>query len=759
MANKKSKMMREIVLVLVFLISCLNLALGQIATNSTLKKMPPLSVETNKSSLFNLVVSEKNKNSKHSFTKSYYGLDDVHPESSFSGILRLSEGASPSAIDFLCTRISLISGNIYTFEAQLKNLEALGNRKEVDYITLDRKAEYQMQKSRKDASIDKVHTGFLLKSPFTGKGIITGLIDVGIEYTNPCFRTENGDSLRITKAWAQSRTLGTKPTDFPYGVEFSGVEEIEAAGHDSIFGTHGTAVMGVMAASGYGSSGKYRGAAPGAQIIAVSADRNQEGVLLDGIRYVSQEAKSQKRRAVFNLSWGSHLGPHDGTSLFDKAIDSLVGEGLIIVGAAGNWGDDSIHISQTSDANPMITSSIIKNFSTEDFSLVDVWADVNTSFSVQINAIDKATGAVTKSTNFYSTRTQGEFDLSFVFGLDTTNIYIFNTDKERLNGRPHSFIAFFHDHQKSGHYLSLSIRSTHNHVHGWAASNSWFSNRINGILPGYSAGNFQYSVAELGGTAKKILTSGSHMAQSSFRNILGNERRFSADSGQIGPYSGYGPTLDGRTRPDITSPGSNISPANGFEDNFTPNGEENYLVEEGSAFTQGPRTWYWIQEDATSFAAPMLTGAVALMLEANPALTFNQIRDILRTSATVDTFTGPIPVNGSNHWGWGKLNAYKAVSSAIGMVVTSNEETSMTKFWYNNPVQSELTVFFPDIVLDQETELSVSDLLGREVAKISPIARQDYFLGYDLSRLARGQYIASMQAAGKRKILKITKVD
>ncbi|MGH9838942.1 MAG: S-layer homology domain-containing protein, partial [Blastocatellia bacterium] len=60
----------------------------------------------------------------------------------------------------------------------------------------------------------------------------------------------------------------------------------------------------------------------------------------------------------------------------------------------------------------------------------------------------------------------------------------------------------------------------------------------------------------------------------------------------------------------------------------------------------------------TSFSTPQVAGAIALMLEANPALTAAQIRDILQRSAT------PLPPYYQHEAGAGMLNAHAAVLEA-----------------------------------------------------------------------------------------------
>ena len=54
-------------------------------------------------------------------------------------------------------------------------------------------------------------------------------------------------------------------------------------------------------------------------------------------------------------------------------------------------------------------------------------------------------------------------------------------------------------------------------------------------------------------------------------------------------------------------------------------------------------------------------GTIALMLEANPALTTDEVREILHATATADSFTGAVP---NPDWGYGKLDIAAAVAAA-----------------------------------------------------------------------------------------------
>lgn len=76
-----------------------------------------------------------------------------------------------------------------------------------------------------------------------------------------------------------------------------------------------------------------------------------------------------------------------------------------------------------------------------------------------------------------------------------------------------------------------------------------------------------------------------------------------------------------------------------------------------STFTTSPNNSYTLFS-GTSSAAPHVVGTVALMLQYDPTLTHAQVRNILKATATKDEFTGNLP---NTNWGFGKLNPEAAI--------------------------------------------------------------------------------------------------
>jgi subtilisin family serine protease len=70
----------------------------------------------------------------------------------------------------------------------------------------------------------------------------------------------------------------------------------------------------------------------------------------------------------------------------------------------------------------------------------------------------------------------------------------------------------------------------------------------------------------------------------------------------------------------------------------------------------------WMTFSGTSSAAPHVVGAAALILSINPKLTHEIVRQIILNSASTDKFTGSVP---NTNWGYGKLNIEKALENTL----------------------------------------------------------------------------------------------
>ncbi|WP_052947512.1 S8 family serine peptidase [Aneurinibacillus tyrosinisolvens] len=100
-----------------------------------------------------------------------------------------------------------------------------------------------------------------------------------------------------------------------------------------------------------------------------------------------------------------------------------------------------------------------------------------------------------------------------------------------------------------------------------------------------------------------------------------------AKEATLASWSKRGSTAEGVAKPEVTAPGTDIV-------SLLPSSDAILAVEHPEAVLAG----HFLQMSGTSMAAPVVTGTVALMLEANPSLTPNQIKAVLAN--TTQTYSG-----------------------------------------------------------------------------------------------------------------------
>ena len=226
-------------------------------------------------------------------------------------------------------------------------------------------------------------TGTITSVPsgFSGRGVIVGIIDTGLDVTHPVFTTGTfpAYSSRIIRYWDQGLTPVSGEAGPPaslltvshtYGVQYDKTQiESFLNGPSSCRSKdcvgHGTHVAATAAGNGNPGEGlpphiprsdfNFVGVAPEADIIGIklidtpnsikdTANNNVSGStrFRDAVMYILNVAKSEVKPAVINCSFGSSLGPHDGLTENEQFLDALFSSGStyyngnIIVFAAGN---------------------------------------------------------------------------------------------------------------------------------------------------------------------------------------------------------------------------------------------------------------------------------------------------------------------------------------------------------------------------------------------------------------------------------------
>jgi subtilisin family serine protease len=124
----------------------------------------------------------------------------------------------------------------------------------------------------------------------------------------------------------------------------------------------------------------------------------------------------------------------------------------------------------------------------------------------------------------------------------------------------------------------------------------------------------------------------------------------------IASFSSYGPDENGVQRPDVCAPGAVVlSSANRYDMSSDRSSWPAPVVVDGTEYPYYPNK-------GTSMSAPAVTGAIALMLQANSGLTAADVREVLKRTSVKDEF---VMQGNAAQWGAGKLDVWAAVNDVI----------------------------------------------------------------------------------------------
>jgi subtilisin family serine protease len=590
-----------------------------------------------------------------------YGLIKKDNKLYANAFLWLVEGHDPTELTQFGFLQGRRAGQMITGLIPVENMEYISGSEVVRYVQIGEPATITMDSAKISTWVNEVHKGDSQPQAYLGKDVIVGIIDGGFDYAHPNFYDTSGSVYRVKRVWDQNATSGTPPSGFSYGKELSTQTDILNAQYSDKTGSHGTHVAGIAGGSGSFESAiqPFGGVAPMCDLVFVATKKTTTSVA-DGIAYIMEYAESVNKPCVIKMSLGTQEGPHDGTSFFDQYCDSMVGPGKLLVGSAGNTGNDNIYIGKSyASSDSIYTLLRFPRASpvTKGKTIVDIWGTQGNDFQVVVaiynantDSFEDATPDMPANSNNYQSYTLHDMDAS---SPDICYVEI-STEINPLNNKPHVRIDIDNRSQDDSYrWILLKVKAISGQTNMWAVSeNVEFTSNGKSILP-WVSGTTTSTVGEIGGTGNSVISVGAYTSKNSWTALNGNNKTSNAILGDIAPFSANGPVMDGRTKPDITAPGNVIvSSLNHYDTDYSQFADE--VV--GSVYKSGT-LWYYGTMQGTSMSAPVVAGILALWLEARPDLTPSRVKEVLKATSTTDSYTGTIPANGSNVWGWGKINA------------------------------------------------------------------------------------------------------
>lgn len=496
--------------------------------------------------------------------------------------------------------------------------------------------------------VGEAHAGTGFTSPFKGKGVIVGVIDVGFDFNHISFRDAQGNT-RIKRIYLPDAKDGDAPVvdgDTLPGIEITTPAQIKNYTTDCTTSVHGSHTAGTAAGSYMGNA--YAGIAPEADLVlcGMPSEALTDVNIANSLKYIFDYAQRENKPVVVNMSFGSFEGAHDGSSWLCQVFDNLSGPGKICVLAAGNDAQLPICISKTFNSPSDTLSTLLSNLY-EGRNLkggVSMWSLDSTAHAMRVVIVDTRDGSIRYASPFFAHLPSDSTIFSKYF---SGKLHIASALES--NGKYHS-VCEFEDVRFSDRNCALGLQYTSlpgHTIRGWCNSYTRFNSFK---LPGWVDGDNSMTISDLA-TGQNTLSVGAAVSRSVDPTLQGGNLIFetSVTVGDIADYSSFGPDVNGVMRPDIVAPGKSlVSAYNRY--NSTMGQSRQWMC--SIATVDGVDYPFGINS-GTSMATPVVTGAIALWLQANPKLTAADVKRVFRATAQRDAF---VAQGNAARWGYGKID-------------------------------------------------------------------------------------------------------
>lgn len=224
---------------------------------------------------------------------------------------------SLDAVRALAASVTELSNEYAVITIREAAISSLASIPQIEFIEKPKRLFFQIANGKRVSCIGPVQ-----QTPFSlrGNGVLTAIVDSGIDYANADFRNADGTT-RIRSLWDQT-IQGAPPEGYHIGTEYTREQINEALQQTSVrerenivpsrdISGHGTAVAGVAAGNGAGSEGRqYAGVAPESELLVVKlGSPRQDGFprtteLMQGVDYVIRKGLEYQMPVAVNISFG-----------------------------------------------------------------------------------------------------------------------------------------------------------------------------------------------------------------------------------------------------------------------------------------------------------------------------------------------------------------------------------------------------------------------------------------------------------------------
>ncbi|MFM7565989.1 MAG: S8 family serine peptidase [Flavobacteriales bacterium] len=558
-------------------------------------------------------------------------------------------------------------------------------------------------------NIHLVHQGLNgVDTNYTGKGVIMGVIDQGIDFNHPDFKTATGKT-RVLRYWDHSVNGPNSPQPYNYGVvwDSSAINAGTCTSLETVT-AHGTTVAG-MAAGNARANTKNKGAAPDADIVVVETNFNLPNwtlTIADACDYIFKVADTLGKPAVINISLGDYLGSHDGDDPASDLIESLLdlSPGRIVVCAAGNSGNQGkYHVRNNQIGSDTTFFWNIPNtgmtVAGPNKIVFDLWSDTSQAHYYYGFGADKITPnfSFRGNTAFrYATSNMNQVPVTdTLYNGSGQRMAIIDSYREIVGANFHMLCVFTTIDSMAYRYRFMTTGS--GQYDAWGGS--WiqlsnFSSAVPSIvqfpaMQHYIMPDTLQTIVSSWNCSEKVISVANMRNRKG--HITKNNTYYQPASttpvGKLSENCSKGPARNGTTKPDITAAGDVTLAAGPLW--YLSNTANNSTIDLGG---------FHVRNGGTSMASPVVAGIAALYLQKCPLSTYQQFKLDLTNTAIVDGYTGVTP---NFAYGFGKADALAlltskninlSIDSAVGICVGStatlyvNSNVPLNTIHWNNGV-------------------------------------------------------------------------
>jgi hypothetical protein len=680
-------------------------------------------------------------------------------------------------------------GDIAIVEMNVDDVEHIESLQTVKQLQISREQRPMLDEARSVSGIDKIHAGTDLPQAYTGKGIVTGIVDSGIDPNHINFKDADGNSRFKQLTYVRANAAGTGVMTTYYSNDKDSINQIKDFTTDSRESYHGTHTLGIMAGGyrgevtygqkeGEHESPVYTGANPFYGVaydsdIVASCGTLADGYIAYGVEYVLDWAYRHEQPAVVSLSLGSNTGGHDGHDMLNEYL-TLAGEEALICVSAGNEGEMPIAITKNCTEGDQWVKTFIypwvygkdaykeSEYYKVHYGAMYIYSDDETPFEdISFVIYNKARKKIAQyfsvpssGSLYYISSEDYQQESDDVVAESKLGNYFkgyvgLGSSIDSGSGRYYVLMDVYlqpneETNANDQYYIGIEVKGKAGHrvdLYTDALASTFTSYGISGWTDGSRNGTINSMAC-----GDNVVVVGSYNTRDDFGSLGGTVMGFDEYyiPGTLSTWSSYGTLIDGRNLPHICAPGAAIiSSTNSYYLNNTEV-DPSQLQAKCSG---EKRDYYWQAAAGTSMACPLVAGSLALWLEADPTLTFNEVVDIIQKTGLKDD-----EVNKGDadpvQWGAGKFDAYAGLKEVINRTSgVANIDADQT----NRLMLKDLGGNVYNVFLGGEA-LTVN-VYSTNGSLVKSIKSSDNDINIDLSSLAKGVYVLNVNNRFSNRVL------